>query len=324
MGLRSGRSADRHPLGLYAGRTVPVGPRRCFAAGSVPSARSRNWSAWRRARSGFARSRIPAALHERLIAVKYLLFLGLVAASFWSWDLAMSGAEVEPFKAAIILRFMTEWPMVVYALALIAASVFVERFYCRFMCPLGGGLSIFGRVRMFNWLKRHPECGTRCRICETRLPGRRDQAQRRDRHERMLLLSRLPSHLLRRPRLPADDCSSQAPRRTAADGSQGGWNCTPRLMPMHPSLAHAHAGDPGEGRLAVASRIRRASVCSRAGGSSPFSAPSRGCRSCRRRPTGERCASSSVAGNGARLPLLHSALPPRPRGRRAGGRPMRR
>jgi len=113
---------------------------------------------------------IPIALHERLIAVKYLLFLSLVTASFFSWDLAMKGAEVEPFKAAIILRFMTEWPMVVYALALTAASVFVERFYCRFMCPLGGGLSIFGRVRMFNWLKRHPECGTQCRICETVCP----------------------------------------------------------------------------------------------------------------------------------------------------------
>ena len=113
---------------------------------------------------------IPVALHERLIAVKYLLFLGLVAASFFSWDLAMSGAEVEPFKTAIVLRFMTEWPMVSYALALTAASIFVERFYCRFMCPLGGGLSIFGRVRMFNWLRRHPECGTRCRICETVCP----------------------------------------------------------------------------------------------------------------------------------------------------------
>jgi transcriptional regulator of nitric oxide reductase len=113
---------------------------------------------------------IPPALHERLTAVKYLLFLGLVAISFLSWDLAMRGAEVEPFKAAIILRFMTEWPMVGYALALTAASLFVERFYCRFLCPLGAGLSIFGRVRMFNWLKRHPECGTRCRICETVCP----------------------------------------------------------------------------------------------------------------------------------------------------------
>src|SRR6516165_10475954 len=113
---------------------------------------------------------IPIALHERLIAVKYLLFLGLLAVSFFSWDLAMTGAEVEPFKAAIVLRFMAEWPMVVYALTMIAASIFVERFYCRFICPLGAGLSIFGRVRMFNWLKRHAECGTRCRICETVCP----------------------------------------------------------------------------------------------------------------------------------------------------------
>jgi NosR/NirI family transcriptional regulator, nitrous oxide reductase regulator len=114
--------------------------------------------------------KIPMALHERLVAVKYLVFLGLVAASFLSWDLAMTGAEIEPFKAAIILHFMTEWPMVVYALALVVASLFVERFYCRFACPLGGGLAIFGRVRMFNWLKRHPECGTRCHVCETVCP----------------------------------------------------------------------------------------------------------------------------------------------------------
>jgi NosR/NirI family transcriptional regulator, nitrous oxide reductase regulator len=113
---------------------------------------------------------IPIALHERLVAVKYLVFLGLVMASFLSWDLAMTGAEIEPFKAAIILRFMTEWPMVAYALGLVAASLFVERFYCRFACPLGGGLAILGRVRMFNWLRRHPECGARCRVCESVCP----------------------------------------------------------------------------------------------------------------------------------------------------------
>jgi NosR/NirI family nitrous oxide reductase transcriptional regulator len=113
---------------------------------------------------------IPPALHSRLIALKYLLFLGLVLASFVSWDLAMTGSEIEPFKAAIILRFMTEWPMVAYALALVAAGVFIERFYCRFACPLGGGLAILGRVRMFDWLHRHPECGTRCHHCETVCP----------------------------------------------------------------------------------------------------------------------------------------------------------
>ena len=113
---------------------------------------------------------IPAALHERMMAIKYLLFLGLVAVSFVSWDLAMTGSEIEPFKAAIILRFMTEWPMVAYALAVVAAGLFIERFYCRFACPLGGGLAILGRVRMFDWLHRRPECGSRCHICEAVCP----------------------------------------------------------------------------------------------------------------------------------------------------------
>ena len=50
------------------------------------------------------------------------------------------------------------------------ASLFVERFYCRFACPLGAGLAIFGKVRIFNSLKRHPECGSRCHSCETICP----------------------------------------------------------------------------------------------------------------------------------------------------------
>jgi NosR/NirI family transcriptional regulator, nitrous oxide reductase regulator len=119
---------------------------------------------------GIRQLTIPMALHERLVAIKYLIFLGLVAASFLSWDLAMAGAEIEPFKAAIILRFMTAWPMVVYAVSLLIAGLFVERVYCRFACPLGGGLAILGRVRMFSWLKRHAECGARCRTCETVCP----------------------------------------------------------------------------------------------------------------------------------------------------------
>ncbi len=114
--------------------------------------------------------KIPVVLHGRLVVAKYVLFVVLVGVSFFAWDLAMAGTEIEPFKAAIILRFMTQWPMVAYALALIAASLFVERFYCRFACPLGGGLAILGKVRVVNSLKRHSECGSRCRVCETVCP----------------------------------------------------------------------------------------------------------------------------------------------------------
>ena len=114
--------------------------------------------------------KISPTLNGWLVVGKYVLFVALVAVSFWSLDLAMTGAEIEPFKAAIILRFMTEWPMVLYAAALVVLSLFVERFYCRFVCPLGGGLAIFGKVRVFNSLKRHSECGSRCRFCESVCP----------------------------------------------------------------------------------------------------------------------------------------------------------
>jgi transcriptional regulator of nitric oxide reductase len=114
--------------------------------------------------------RVGPGLHGRLVVGKYALFVALVTISFWSWDLGMAGSEIEPFKAAIVLRFMTAWPMVAYALALLAAGLFIERFYCRFACPLGGGLAIFGELRMVDWLKRHPECGSRCRHCETVCP----------------------------------------------------------------------------------------------------------------------------------------------------------
>jgi len=52
------------------------------------------------------------------------------------------GSEVEPFKTSIVLKFAREWPFVVYALTLLAAGRFVERFFCRYLCPLGAALAI--------------------------------------------------------------------------------------------------------------------------------------------------------------------------------------
>ncbi|MBT4711731.1 MAG: 4Fe-4S binding protein, partial [Alphaproteobacteria bacterium] len=53
---------------------------------------------------------------------------------------------------------------------LLFVGIFVERAFCRFLCPLGGTLGILGRIHMFTWLKRRPQCGTQCRICESDCP----------------------------------------------------------------------------------------------------------------------------------------------------------
>ncbi len=111
---------------------------------------------------------LPFALHERLWPLKYVIFLGLFAVSLHSTNLAVIGAEVEPFKTAISLKFLRHWPFVLYAVALLVAGLFIERFFCRYLCPLGAALAIPARLRMFDWLKRKHQCGRECNICAVR------------------------------------------------------------------------------------------------------------------------------------------------------------
>ena len=108
---------------------------------------------------------VPWWIHERLWALKYLIFLGLVGISIYSLTLAEHLAEIEPFKTAIVLRFMRAWPYLLFAGALIFAGLFIERFFCRYLCPLGAALAIPGQLHLFNWLKRYSNCGDPCHIC---------------------------------------------------------------------------------------------------------------------------------------------------------------
>jgi polyferredoxin len=50
--------------------------------------------------------------------------------------------------------------------------MFSERAYCRFLCPLGGVLALLDRLHLINLLKRRPECGSPCRLCERACPVR--------------------------------------------------------------------------------------------------------------------------------------------------------
>ena len=113
---------------------------------------------------------LPWGLHERLWPVKYMIFLGLFGVSLASIPMAEKLAEVEPFKTAIILKFVRDWPFVVFAVTLLLIGLFVERFYCRYLCPLGAALAIPARMRMFDWLRRYRDCGSPCQTCAHECP----------------------------------------------------------------------------------------------------------------------------------------------------------
>lgn len=115
----------------------------------------------------FPQLHVPFVVHERLWSIKYVLFMIILALSFYSMEQALILAEVEPFKTAISLRFIREWPFVLFVLSLLFIGLFIERFYCRYLCPLGAALAIPAKLKLFDWLARRPQCGRECRFCET-------------------------------------------------------------------------------------------------------------------------------------------------------------
>ena len=107
---------------------------------------------------------LPKPLHDKLKWVKYVLFAGLVLVSFYSMETAEMLAEVEPFKTTFLVGVWNRsWPFAVFVGVILAASILSERPYCKYICPLGAGLAIPGKFRLFG-LKRKSECQT-CHAC---------------------------------------------------------------------------------------------------------------------------------------------------------------
>ncbi|MEO8599737.1 MAG: 4Fe-4S binding protein [bacterium] len=109
--------------------------------------------------------RLKPQTDRRLKKIKYLLLAGILASTFFASNITDKLVEVEPFKTAITLNFVRSWPFVAYALGLLVASMFVYKFFCRFLCPFGAGLAVLGRLRILDWIPRRKECGTPCQTC---------------------------------------------------------------------------------------------------------------------------------------------------------------
>lgn len=101
---------------------------------------------------------------------KYVSAVAVLGATLYSPAWGAAASEVEPFKTAITSGFMRAWPFAAYAGVLVLTSLFVERAYCRFLCPLGGTLAALGHFHALDPLKRRAECGKPCRLCERACP----------------------------------------------------------------------------------------------------------------------------------------------------------
>jgi NosR/NirI family nitrous oxide reductase transcriptional regulator len=107
---------------------------------------------------------LPKRIHDKLRYLKYVIFAVLLGVSFYSMETAEQLAEIEPFKTTFIVGVWNRtWPFWIFIGAILGWSFISERPYCKYLCPLGAGLAIPGKFRLFG-LKRKAECTT-CHAC---------------------------------------------------------------------------------------------------------------------------------------------------------------
>jgi NosR/NirI family nitrous oxide reductase transcriptional regulator len=152
-------------LWTYTAISLVMWGRGLFCGWLCPFGALQEMAAWIAKKLKLKQFKIQPATNKKLLPIKYLILYTLIASAFYSTSLAEKLAEVEPFKTSITFLFIQSWPFVLYALLLLGTGLFIHKFYCRYICPLGAGLAILGQFRRFEWLNRRTECGTPCQVC---------------------------------------------------------------------------------------------------------------------------------------------------------------
>ena len=109
--------------------------------------------------------RMPAAIHDRALYVKYGILALIVVVAILRSDLSIYG-YFEPFGTVFFLS--TSVLMWSIAGAFLLASVVIPRFYCRYACPLGAALGVASLVSFFR-IPRVEQCDV-CKVCEQSCP----------------------------------------------------------------------------------------------------------------------------------------------------------
>jgi NosR/NirI family nitrous oxide reductase transcriptional regulator len=111
------------------------------------------------------RRQVPEQLHRPGLLIKYgILGVIVVPAAFGVH--ASVYQYFEPFGTVFFLS--SSWVLWTIALAFIAASAVIPRFYCRYACPLGAALALASIVALKR-IDRVEQCN-HCRVCENDCP----------------------------------------------------------------------------------------------------------------------------------------------------------
>ncbi|MBU3113197.1 FMN-binding protein [Clostridium lacusfryxellense] len=110
-------------------------------------------------------------VNEKLdAALKYVKYLVLLLLIVVVWTMGSSVLDTtSPWDAFALI---TDFPQVlsdytigvVFLILITVGAFFVERFFCRYLCPLGAVFNIFSRIGILKIIKPSEKCG-KCRVC---------------------------------------------------------------------------------------------------------------------------------------------------------------
>jgi Na+-translocating ferredoxin:NAD+ oxidoreductase RnfG subunit len=108
--------------------------------------------------------RIKSKDENKARLIKYILFIVTVGAVFFTGNTGFT--NYEPFNT--IFRLKGEILFIIFLIFLLISSLFIFRFWCRYLCGVGAFLSILSNISIFS-LKAKRECSL-CKKCESKCP----------------------------------------------------------------------------------------------------------------------------------------------------------
>jgi len=109
--------------------------------------------------------KVPAWIHDRAIYIKYGILALIVLVTLVAADVSIF-QYFEPFGTLFFWsRSSLLWAILVLFLL---GTIFINRFYCRYLCPLGAALGLVSIISPFK-IKRVAQCDI-CKVCEHACP----------------------------------------------------------------------------------------------------------------------------------------------------------
>lgn len=115
--------------------------------------------------TGFMPVKLPKTIESVLAAVPFI-YLAL-AVLFASTDSHFIICEYDPFVG--IFRLDAPYTMLIFGALLLISGIFINRPYCRYLCPYGVLLNLFSRFSSKHLTITPAEC-INCRLCEEACP----------------------------------------------------------------------------------------------------------------------------------------------------------